>query len=716
MEEDTDAPATKRPKIRLACQVCRDRKIRCDGGRPVCGSCARRKLGVENCVYADGGNDPPSEYIKSLESRIKDLEKTIATGSQAPSESPRPSSTAPVSLPGFQSVPFTGHGQPMSPASAQYQSQPQYLPNPMNRPYGGATPQPPKISPASGPGVPEPPYRYPSASPAVPRQPPVFQMMKSSPSATSGSPGYIASAPPRTKPPNALQDRPWISKTLPSLKQESECGSEELDGVNIMGMEANASPDSGREPGSVYLGQSSAAVFIGQVRSNSLKRRRDDGRGDWLNQVAGSSEIAPSPLSRSSRDRAEKSKRERIALLHEVVLPPRSLADEHLNNYWENFHLFHPILHRPTFQRRYEELWTQELPTVESPYSQPPGYEDIPSIRAFYSLVNAVLAMGCLWTANLRDADRVKHDALASTQRTDPAIFYNRAEKLLSGAHACHGNLLSVQAHITMALYLQLAGDVNRCWLAVGMAIRIAQGIGIHLNHAAESQAQREERRRAWWCCVQNDRFMGMMFGRPPMVVWSVHVPFPADTDDELLSTQPYSSSNPITVVERSVQGYFVHSIAFSDILLNVLRLFYMQPASPKQTKQFPLAEYSQMIELDASLGEWWDQLPDYLRVRHSGDVVGNEIHRRQAVSMRCRYLHLKILLFRPATVDASRGNLLDEPAPGVQGLTDLQRSLAVSCVHSCVLAAQELIQVLHSRCTINKGQLPNAWHSVFCE
>jgi hypothetical protein len=52
-------PNLKRLKVKLACQECRDRKIRCDGGRPVCHPCSRKQLGSDRCVYSatDSGSN-----------------------------------------------------------------------------------------------------------------------------------------------------------------------------------------------------------------------------------------------------------------------------------------------------------------------------------------------------------------------------------------------------------------------------------------------------------------------------------------------------------------------------------------------------------------------------------------------------------------------------------------------------------------------------------
>lgn len=57
-----------RPK-RIACVVCRRRKLRCDGRRPSCGTCSR--LGHE-CSYDEvrKKSGPKRGYVKQLEARL----------------------------------------------------------------------------------------------------------------------------------------------------------------------------------------------------------------------------------------------------------------------------------------------------------------------------------------------------------------------------------------------------------------------------------------------------------------------------------------------------------------------------------------------------------------------------------------------------------------------------------------------------------------------
>ena len=57
-----------RPK-RIACVVCRKRKLKCDGSKPTCGTCSR--LG-HDCAYEEARrkSGPKRGYVKALEARL----------------------------------------------------------------------------------------------------------------------------------------------------------------------------------------------------------------------------------------------------------------------------------------------------------------------------------------------------------------------------------------------------------------------------------------------------------------------------------------------------------------------------------------------------------------------------------------------------------------------------------------------------------------------
>ncbi|KAL2865477.1 putative C6 transcription factor Prf [Aspergillus lucknowensis] len=72
-----DSNYIPRPK-RIACAVCRRRKLRCDGRKPSCGTCSR--LGHE-CTYDEARkkSGPKRGYVKQLEARLAQVETLLKT-------------------------------------------------------------------------------------------------------------------------------------------------------------------------------------------------------------------------------------------------------------------------------------------------------------------------------------------------------------------------------------------------------------------------------------------------------------------------------------------------------------------------------------------------------------------------------------------------------------------------------------------------------------
>ncbi|KAL2756152.1 hypothetical protein ACRALDRAFT_1034169 [Sodiomyces alcalophilus JCM 7366] len=78
----TDNTNVPKPK-RLACLICRKRKLKCDGGKPSCSTCAR--LG-HPCAYDEvrRKSGPKRGYVKALEERLKYLETLLSKTQASP--------------------------------------------------------------------------------------------------------------------------------------------------------------------------------------------------------------------------------------------------------------------------------------------------------------------------------------------------------------------------------------------------------------------------------------------------------------------------------------------------------------------------------------------------------------------------------------------------------------------------------------------------------
>jgi hypothetical protein len=106
-----------------------------------------------------------------------------------------------------------------------------------------------------------------------------------------------------------------------------------------------------------------------------------------------------------------------------------------------------------------------------------------------------VLALGCQFST-LFESSIVRADT-----------FFNRSKTLLGLSIFNVGTLKMVQALLLMGLYLQSTNRPNQCWNVLGMGIRVAQGLGLHIEASGGDLVEREARRRAWWGCVLMDRY-----------------------------------------------------------------------------------------------------------------------------------------------------------------------------------------------------------------
>ncbi|RAL17233.1 putative C6 transcription factor Prf [Aspergillus homomorphus CBS 101889] len=94
---DADSHYVPRPK-RIACVLCRRRKLRCDGKRPSCGTCSR--LGHE-CVFDEvrKKSGPKRGYVKQLEARLAQVENLLKNQKTNPTPDQGSSFTGSVANP-----------------------------------------------------------------------------------------------------------------------------------------------------------------------------------------------------------------------------------------------------------------------------------------------------------------------------------------------------------------------------------------------------------------------------------------------------------------------------------------------------------------------------------------------------------------------------------------------------------------------------------------
>lgn len=184
----------------------------------------------------------------------------------------------------------------------------------------------------------------------------------------------------------------------------------------------------------------------------------------------------------------------------------RHIADSMIDAYFRTYHLSYPILHEPTFRAQYAEI----LP-------QPHG-------RCWPVLAYTVAAIGVFATST---------DAYSDL---DLRLF-THARALLSFDLLEVGNLTLVQALTLVSNYQQKRDKPNSGYNYLGLAVRMATGLGLHKEFPGWniSQLRMEIRRRVWWSLCVFDVGATITFSRPMVFPYEgVEVAFPLNVADRV--------------------------------------------------------------------------------------------------------------------------------------------------------------------------------------
>lgn len=143
-----------------------------------------------------------------------------------------------------------------------------------------------------------------------------------------------------------------------------------------------------------------------------------------------------------------------------AVLPQRRQADNFVSCFWEFIHPLFPVLHKPSFSKRYDSLWRGDI-------DAPAEYSSELEETTFTAILNLVFALGCRFS-NLVDP----------SQRTQVADdFYQRSRQSYPFDILDSTSISLVQMLILTAVFLQSTQHASRCWNSLGLAVRIAQSL-----------------------------------------------------------------------------------------------------------------------------------------------------------------------------------------------------------------------------------------------
>lgn len=232
-----------------------------------------------------------------------------------------------------------------------------------------------------------------------------------------------------------------------------------------------------------------------------------------------------------------------------------------------------------------------------------------------------------------------------------------------------------------------------RAWTTLGFAIRLGQGIGLHVEETqprspvGESQVSQEFRRRTWWSLYVLDRLLSLQLGRPSAIRnrdCNLRLPSRLDDSEFDLGRDRVPDA---TGSEPQTGDYFIAVINFSVILGRVIRDIYC----PSMT------DYSENMlgrtdKLDAELVSWRVELPRWLRFDRGHTFERSAVLRRQRNMLAIKFHHLRALIHRPYLCLP----WLQRNDGKIKALLETQAHRVVYSERICVKEAQDTAHMLH--------------------
>lgn len=494
-----------------------------------------------------------------------------------------------------------------------------------------------------------------------------------------------------TEPPQQQHHHQPFSNIDPRLLPEDERAAAGHGSVDAMGGDAGVITS---DDGQTFYGSSSALDFTRQMYGSILQESRTP-------EMA-ASEVVPvdGPPSATVTYMPPES----------FSLLPRELSDHLLSLYWSRVHILYPFLHRESFNQAYEDLWK---PSSAHHRRTKPGLglgaskESGPCSIIFHCAFNAALALGMQFSdLPLNERERLSSTCLA------------KSKDLLRLDLFDDGNIALVQTLLLLTQYFQSTSWPSKCWTSIGLACRLAQGLGLHVEEDRLNQtfdrAEREMRGRVWYGCVTMDIIVSMTLGRPAMLVATSvrRLPSPLESRDEALVANGEDELFSINFLTQTVKLYRI----VGRVLLNIYK------TNDECQEGSVSAEDDKKEELvrgfEDELAQLIDSLPPHLKWKSppepSQDVDFGDAAARQSHVLHVRVLHARILLLRPMFLQFCRLTMSrsDTERPLIdQGSADTE-SFGLHRALSCVRTALELIESVKVYTTT--GATGAWWYNVF--
>ncbi|KAI9008784.1 fungal-specific transcription factor domain-containing protein [Phycomyces nitens] len=256
--------------------------------------------------------------------------------------------------------------------------------------------------------------------------------------------------------------------------------------------------------------------------------------------------------------------------------------------------------------------------------------------------------------------------------------FFDKAQTIVSES-AAYPTLSKVQAVILIHNHSgNMDSKSSACWLMGGLAIRLAQGLGLNRNCEEWDipESEKQTRKRLWWALYVTDRFHSASLGRPISIrdedndvgypdataSWREVLDLPKELDGKDITRFPSATYQPASI-EGRVEFYqlFIQLVKLSEILGRILQGLYT-PKAQKVSHDHGSDAIVSM--LDHELTEWRFAYPKALESSNFEDFNEKDGYLAPvSASILLCYFSLLILLHRPFIERISPGKSKARPS-----------------------------------------------------
>ncbi|KAK5061072.1 hypothetical protein LTR84_007613 [Exophiala bonariae] len=430
-------------------------------------------------------------------------------------------------------------------------------------------------------------------------------------------------------------------------------------------------------------------------------------RSALLFDSIGSPQVGTPPDDNNNDDNAD-CKCDRALDAMQCRLPLRRHADSLVAIFFSRHQRMLPVLHEPTFMKQYHALWESTYTTSLKNTRKLPSCLGLCKQKSkgtlFPSTLNVVLSLASLFAS--RDSQHNAEQAQEYFRLAESIDIFRILDEEVG--------IELVQLALLMGFYLQSTERFSKCWNIGGLAIRMAQNMGLHFSipearrrgllPSFSTQLDCEMRVRVWYGCVILETDISISFGQPLLVSTSRKLfKLPEPIDDQLLSDK---------VGKPNAQPKDLHS--FMEYYTETIKLYRILGRVLEEQEQELISDSSSttqsILGLDAKIMEWQSNLPPYLKqepLPAAMDFCGDHISEfllpeslgmldfpALARRLHCRFLHTRILILKPALELLFQKQQRQKPDV-VFGLSKkgiIQDSLVRSTAAQCVLLAIDLL------------------------